>query len=213
MKHRVSILANGKLKGQFCLPVRRSPMKGEIVVSRSSGAKRTTHSVRYGNPATLGSRKLTAWLAFVFVISWALTTSFVGSLQPVYASYIVSPASTVTPTPKVVNCPKQVVLREEIKQYIECKDWSGMTKEAKAVARAESGYNPEQRNLNKGHSLDRGIFQINDVYHPEVSMLCAFDAKCNIDAANRIFHAHKNSFSGQWSAWDNGSYKQFMETE
>jgi hypothetical protein len=38
-----------------------------------------------------------------------------------------------------------------------------------------------------GIGRDRGIFQISDVYHPGVSDACAFDYKCNIDYAYRMF--------------------------
>ncbi len=43
------------------------------------------------------------------------------------------------------------------------------------VARCESGLNKMAVNINEGGSLDRGIFQINDKYHPEVTPAQAFD--------------------------------------
>jgi hypothetical protein len=39
----------------------------------------------------------------------------------------------------------------------------------------------------KWSSRDRGIFQINDKFHPGVTDACAFDFKCNIDYAWRMF--------------------------
>jgi hypothetical protein len=159
------------------------------------------------------TKKAIALFLFIFTLSLWATVTIAGSTKPVRASFEIKLPASIIPTPTEIPCPKVVLLREEIKQYIRCKNWSGKTKEALAVARAESGYNPENRNLNKGHSLDRGIFMINDYYHSEVSMLCSFEAKCNIDAANRIFHANGDSFAGQWAAWNNGSYLQFMETE
>ena len=34
-------------------------------------------------------------------------------------------------------------------------------------------------NMNRGHSLDRGVFQINKYYHPEVLDECAFSVECS----------------------------------
>ena len=100
--------------------------------------------------------------------------------------------SSVSPTP--TPCPTSVVLRQEIVQYIRCKDWPD--EEALAIAKCESGLKVDAINLNKGHSLDRGIFQINQKFHPEVTNECAFNAKCNIDAAYNIWK--KNGNFNQW---------------
>jgi len=43
------------------------------------------------------------------------------------------------------------------------------------VADCESGLNPAAVNLNKDGSKDRGLYQINDKWHPEVSDKIAFD--------------------------------------
>lgn len=101
-------------------------------------------------------------------------------------------SSNISPTP--VSCPTSVVLRQEIKSYIRCKDWPD--EEALAIAECESKLNVDAINLNKGHSLDRGIFQINQKFHPEVTNECAFNAKCNIDAAYNIWR--KNGNFNQW---------------
>jgi hypothetical protein len=37
------------------------------------------------------------------------------------------------------------------------------------VAKCESGFNPKARNINSPDSIDRGLFQINSKYHPEVT--------------------------------------------
>jgi hypothetical protein len=47
-------------------------------------------------------------------------------------------------------------------------------------------------------SIDRGYWQFNDKYHPEVSDWCAKDVKCSTDRAYEMFK-HDGSFK-QWSA-------------
>lgn len=47
------------------------------------------------------------------------------------------------------------------------------------VARCESGLNPSAVNVNKTGSKDRGLFQWNNYYHPEITDLCAFDIECS----------------------------------
>jgi hypothetical protein len=51
------------------------------------------------------------------------------------------------------------------------------------VAKCESNLNPLAVNINTDNSQDRGLFQINDKYHPEVSNIEAFD----IEASTRFF--------------------------
>jgi hypothetical protein len=46
------------------------------------------------------------------------------------------------------------------------------------LAACESKFDPYATNMNGGHSLDRGVFQINQKYHPEVSNECAFSVDC-----------------------------------
>lgn len=46
------------------------------------------------------------------------------------------------------------------------------------LAYCESRLNPDAINYNQGHGTDRGIYQINDKYHPEVSDECAYDLEC-----------------------------------
>jgi len=47
---------------------------------------------------------------------------------------------------------------------------------------------------NTDGSRDRGLFQINDYYHPFVSDACAFDYKCNTDYAWRMFKNDNYTF-------------------
>ena len=60
------------------------------------------------------------------------------------------------------------------------------------IIQAESKWNPEATLINKGGSLgiDRGLFQINSKFHPEVSNSCAYDYKCSTKEAIRIIKKH-----------------------
>jgi len=46
------------------------------------------------------------------------------------------------------------------------------------LAECESRFDPFAVNNNGRHGVDRGVFQINDKYHPEVSNECAFSVEC-----------------------------------
>ena len=80
---------------------------------------------------------------------------------------------------------------------------------AVAVALAESRCNPAATLVNTDGSRDRGLWQINSRWHPEVSDDCAYDAQCNADAAFRI--------SGQgtsWTPWvtfNTGAYRSWLD--
>jgi len=71
------------------------------------------------------------------------------------------------------------------------------------VAKCESQLNSSAINVNSGGSRDRGIFQINDKYHPEMS-----DEDCfNIERSTKFFcKAFKAGHLDWWSAtkkcWD-----------
>ena len=57
------------------------------------------------------------------------------------------------------------------------------------IAQAESGLNPNAIHINKGGSVDRGIFQINSVHLDRVNgnAEALFDPKTNIKVAYEIF--------------------------
>ena len=80
---------------------------------------------------------------------------------------------------------------------------------ATAVARAESSFRPWITNtVGNAHGTDRGLFQINDYWHPEVSDECAFSASCNTRAAVRI-----SKTATRWSEWwtyNNGKHLPYM---
>jgi len=102
---------------------------------------------------------------------------------------------SITPTPSMNQVEK--IIREIAK--IEGVD----PNLAVRVARAESSLIPSAININKNGSKDRGIFQINNEYHPEISDEAAND----IVLATKFFcHAFKNGNLSWWDAtkkiWD-----------
>ena len=82
---------------------------------------------------------------------------------------------------------------------------------ATAVALAESGGDPAALNQNQDQwsSRDRGLWQINDHWHPEVSDACAFDPTCNAQAAYAI-SAGWTDFS-PWASFRSGAYRAFLQ--
>ncbi len=80
---------------------------------------------------------------------------------------------------------------------------------AAAIALAESSGDPLAVGVNKKpRSTDRGLFQINSRWHPEVSDRCAFDARCNAEAALEISENGRDWTP--WSTWHNGAYKAYL---
>ncbi|WP_194919726.1 ricin-type beta-trefoil lectin domain protein [Catenulispora rubra] len=77
-----------------------------------------------------------------------------------------------------------------------------------AVAMAESSCNPSAVNINSGGSEDRGLWQMNSVYHSEVSKACAFQIQCNANAAWRV--SNHGADWNPWSAYANGSWRSFV---
>ena len=80
---------------------------------------------------------------------------------------------------------------------------------AVAVARAESSFRTTVTNTaGNTHGVDRGLWQINSYFHPEVSDACAFSASCNARAMARISN-YGRSWS-QWWTYNNGKHYQYM---
>ena len=81
---------------------------------------------------------------------------------------------------------------------------------AVAVALAESAGNSTAININQDpwHSIDRGLWQINNYWHSEFTDACCFDATCNANAASFI------SLSGkvwdEWVTYEKEMYKPFL---
>ncbi|MEV6796862.1 transglycosylase SLT domain-containing protein [Micromonospora rifamycinica] len=85
---------------------------------------------------------------------------------------------------------------------------------AVAVAMAESSCNPSAVGSNgptagcPNGSLDRGLWQINNCYHPTVNDTCAYTAQCNANAAYSISSGGSNW--QPWSTYNNGAYAGYL---
>jgi hypothetical protein len=81
---------------------------------------------------------------------------------------------------------------------------------AVAIGLAESSCNSAATHRNRGRncSVDRGLWQINGCSHPEVSVGCAFQARCNAKAAYRISASGRNF--RPWATYGSGQYRRFM---
>lgn len=87
--------------------------------------------------------------------------------------------------------------------------WRGQDlRTAIAVAKAESGYRQDAKNVNtdRWHSTDWGIFQINDHYHP-VTDTIKQKAESNVRYAHVIWTGADKTFR-PWVTFTNGSYKK-----
>lgn len=85
---------------------------------------------------------------------------------------------------------------------------------AVAVGLAESGcsvrakgHNGPTKGCRRG-STDRGLWQINSCYHPDVPDSCAYNANCNARAAHRI--SKGGTQWKWWSSYQNGSYRKYL---
>jgi len=64
------------------------------------------------------------------------------------------------------------------------------------VAKCESGLDPSATNKNSNGSIDRGLFQWNNRWHPEISDKCAFDSEASTIAFCKAVN------DGNLSWWD-----------
>lgn len=81
-----------------------------------------------------------------------------------------------------------------------------------AVALAESGGDPSAKGFNQSAngavtSVDRGLWQINSVYHAEVSDSCAYSPSCAAAAAFRISSSGRDFTP--WTTYTSGRYRTF----
>jgi Lysozyme like domain len=103
-------------------------------------------------------------------------------------------------------------------QVAELAQWAGVPKSrlvnAVAIAWAESGLNTDAVGFNYDRvthaviSRDRGLWQINDYWHPDVTDKCAFDKNCNATAMARI--SGYGADWTPWSTWNNGAYAKYL---
>ena len=71
------------------------------------------------------------------------------------------------------------------------------------VARCESGLKPNAVNINTTGSKDRGIFQWNDYYHPEITDKMAFDVKTATELfCKAIKEGHLDWWNASRKCWD-----------
>lgn len=121
------------------------------------------------------------------------------------ADYVVDLQTTQAPLP-LRKCAKAA----------DSAGWSGTDLLiATAVSMAESTCNPSATGTNPptegcpAGSRDRGIFQINDCYHSEVSDACAYDLQCNADAAYQIYRDASSTFQ-PWTAYKLRTFKAYL---
>jgi len=78
-----------------------------------------------------------------------------------------------------------------------------------AVVAAESGRDPNAKHVNADGSVDRGLWQINNVAHPDVTDATAFDPVLSTKAALSI--SKGGTDYGPWSTFTNGAYTAHLE--
>ncbi len=89
-------------------------------------------------------------------------------LQPETVLAAVTPNAPAQPVAPVLPPDSHILTIQEIIK--KATDKFGVNYNlALAVARCESGLNPHARNINPAGSTDRGLYQINDKWHPDVS--------------------------------------------
>ena len=99
---------------------------------------------------------------------------------------------------------------QELLALVQAAGPGGDHQTAVAIALAESGGDPgaELTNNDQWSSRDRGLFQINDHWHAEVSDACAFDAACNTNAAYAISNGWTDFH--EWATYQSGGYQSFL---
>lgn len=102
---------------------------------------------------------------------------------------------------------------EAIAQVAQSAGFSGQgLVNAVAVALAESGGDPKAENTNSDqwHSRDRGLWQINDHWHPGVTDAMAYDPAQCAAAAYQISSGGMNW--SPWSTWHNGRAQRQLKS-
>lgn len=65
------------------------------------------------------------------------------------------------------------------------------------IAKCESNLIPKAVRINQNGTIDRGLYQWNDFYHPEITNECAFNIRCSTTA---FCKAVKNGNINWWFA-------------
>lgn len=153
---------------------------------------------KYRNPRSgrySQDRRLVGYFILIFGVGCALILSFVGintiihkiedKLQSFSEVIVVENAEAKEPQ-------NPLTWQEQVMQTL--KEYGINTKKADKIIQCESGWNTHATHQNKG-SVDRGLWQINSVAHPEVSNTCAFNSDCSTIEAIRIIK------TAGWDAW------------
>lgn len=70
------------------------------------------------------------------------------------------------------------------------------------VAECESNLNPKAININANGTIDRGLYQWNDYWHPEITDKCAFDIECSTRAfCQAVKDGHLNWWDSSRHCW------------
>jgi len=78
-----------------------------------------------------------------------------------------------------------------------------------ATIAAESGRNPNAKHVNDDGSIDRGLWQINNVAHPDVTDATAYDPVLSTHAALSI--SKGGTDYGPWAGFTSGAYEKHLE--
>jgi hypothetical protein len=97
-----------------------------------------------------------------------------------------------------------VVSRIEKAGEVSLKDWvlnavkeEGISPaEAEKIIQCESNWNDQATHINGDGSIDRGLWQINSKYHPNVTPSCTYEYSCATREAIKIYKSR-----GSWDAW------------
>lgn len=77
------------------------------------------------------------------------------------------------------------------------------------IIAAESGRNPDAKHVNTDGSIDRGLWQINDKAHPDVTDAMAYDP---VQATAAAFTISKGGTDySAWSTFTNDAYRAHLE--
>ena len=77
-----------------------------------------------------------------------------------------------------------------------------------AIAMSESCLNNNASHTNTDGSVDRGVLQINNKAHPDVSDTCAFNESCAFQAAYQI--SKQGTDFSAWTTYADNSFQQNM---
>lgn len=167
----------------------------------------------------LATLTVLAVLAVTFAVAWFVNSWFETHylvFNPPVEIYFNPPVEVKKRKPEVklviVDKTPKLDKLTPIEKYICDKFGVYDCKMALAVARAESGMNPEAWNINKNGTIDVGIFQINSIHfnQPGCSLREVVDPKKNVDCAYSIW---KRQGWHPWTAAKNGRFIRFLKED